>query len=109
MQVWDIQFKQWRDWPVREMWEVEWYEPPTKPAKLSDEDWELQLECGAADMCPSHSRYYASERVAKQQARRILNTRPNYWGVVTVVRLVPTLIEAGVMEWDTAGDRIDVS
>jgi hypothetical protein len=105
MRGWDINARRRRDVPA-ERWTVEWQTAPTRPEGISDEDWELELECNGHDLAVSHVREFDTERKARAFAKRILAA--DWYGSVMVQREVPEFVEGDAFFWEPSGETIYV-
>jgi hypothetical protein len=105
MRGWDINARRWRDVP-EDRWTVEWHTAPVRPAGVSDEDWQLEIDCNGHDLAICHAREFASEQKARVYARSVL--KQDWYGSVLVQREVPDFVEGSAFFWEPSGETIHV-
>lgn len=101
----DINTGRWRDVPA-DRWTVEWQTEPVRPAGLSDDDWQLEIECSGHDLAICHIRECRSEAQARALAASVAGD--SWYGVAQVQREVPDFINGSAFFWEPAGDLIEI-
>lgn len=104
--MFDITDRVHRAEPVPDSWLVTWHLEPVRPAGLSDEDWELRIECDGHELARARTQRCWTRAEAMRLARKQLAV--DWFGCVNVQRQVPDEIEHGIMQWEDAGDVLAV-